>query len=82
MFWHVRITGTQSAFVSCPRVTTILTSNSIDQFCLLLSFLHMESYRKSVSLCAWLPLLNIVIVRFTHVIDIEYLCRLYIFIGV
>lgn len=61
MFWPVHITGTQSSFMSRPRVTTILTSNSIDQFCLLSFFIHMESYQKSVSLSAWLPLLNIVL---------------------
>lgn len=61
IFWPVHIKGTQSSFVSHLRIITTLTSNSIGQLCPLSFFIHMESYQKSVSVGAWLPLLNIVL---------------------
>lgn len=61
ILWPVHIKGTQSSFVSHLRIITTLTSNSIGQLCPLSFFIHMESYQKSVSVGAWLSLLNIVL---------------------
>ena len=48
-----------------PRVTTILTFNITDLFCLFSQFIQMDSHY--ILHCVWLILINIMFMRFTHI---------------